>query len=445
MFKNIVALNTYSEPFLSMRANEQREIIEQLLGITKLSEKADLLKERLRETKDGIKEEEFRIQAVREANKRIEDNIRSLRVKSHAWDKNHKVSMEETEQAIAVLKDIDIEVEIENHKKVAVIKEAESRVASLNKDLRRYIVALQRFEEDLVKKRKQLETAVELKCPTCGHHLDDEKHKHIEIDLAATVADLEAKVITNREAKERVEAEIADIVVERRPSTFYEDIEEAYNHRSSLDNLQASLERELAQQNPFLEQVTQMQDTGLQDVSFETINELTVLRDHQEFLLKLLTSKDSFIRRKIIDQNLSYLNHRLEYYLEKIGLPHAVRFQSDLNVEIQEHGRDLDFDNLSRGERTRLILSLSWAFRDVYESLNTPISLLFIDELIDSGLDTSGVESSLSVLKKMARDGKRNIFLISHRDELIGRVSSVLRVIKEGGFTSFDEEADIAV
>jgi ABC-type multidrug transport system ATPase subunit len=90
-------------------------------------------------------------------------------------------------------------------------------------------------------------------------------------------------------------------------------------------------------------------------------------------------------------------------------------------------------------------LSLSWAFRDVYESLNTPISLLFIDELIDSGLDTSGVESSLSVLKKMARDGKRNIFLISHRDELIGRVSSVLRVIKEGGFTSFDEEADIAV
>ena len=445
MFKNIVALNTYSEPFLSMRANEQREIIEQLLGITKLSEKADLLKERLRETKDGIKEEEFRIQAVREANKRIEDNIRSLRVKSHAWDKNHKVSMEETEQAIAVLKDIDIEVEIENHKKVAVIKEAESRVASLNKDLRRYIMALQGFEEDLVKKRKQLETAVELKCPTCGHHLDDEKHKHIEIDLAATVAELEAKVITNREAKERVEAEIAEIIVERRPSTFYEDIEEAYNHRSSLDNLQSSLERELAQQNPFLEQVTQMQDTGLQDVSFETINELTVLRDHQEFLLKLLTSKDSFIRRKIIDQNLSYLNHRLEYYLEKIGLPHAVRFQSDLNVEIQEHGRDLDFDNLSRGERTRLILSLSWAFRDVYESLNTPISLLFIDELIDSGLDTSGVESSLSVLKKMARDGKRNIFLISHRDELIGRVSSVLRVIKEGGFTSFDEEADIAV
>ena len=45
MFKHIVALNTYTEPFLSMRANDQRVIIEQLLGITLLSEKAEALKE----------------------------------------------------------------------------------------------------------------------------------------------------------------------------------------------------------------------------------------------------------------------------------------------------------------------------------------------------------------------------------------------------------------
>ena len=44
MFKHICALNTYTEPFLSMRANDQRDMIEQLLGITKLSEKADILK-----------------------------------------------------------------------------------------------------------------------------------------------------------------------------------------------------------------------------------------------------------------------------------------------------------------------------------------------------------------------------------------------------------------
>ena len=65
MFKQLIALNTYTEPFLSLRANDQRAMIEQLLGITELSEKADILKELLKQTKDSIKEEEIRIDAVR--------------------------------------------------------------------------------------------------------------------------------------------------------------------------------------------------------------------------------------------------------------------------------------------------------------------------------------------------------------------------------------------
>jgi DNA repair exonuclease SbcCD ATPase subunit len=167
------------------------------------------------------------------------------------------------------------------------------------------------------------------------------------------------------------------------------------------------------------------------------------LKDHQEFLLKLLTSKDSFIRKKIIDQNLAYLNNRLTYYLDKMGLPHQVNFQNDLSVEITQLGQDLDFDNLSRGERNRLILGLSWSFRDVWESLYQNINLLFIDELIDNGLDSAGVESALSVLKKMARERNKNIFLISHKDELIGRVTNVLKVIKENGYTSYSNDLEI--
>ena len=54
MFKHIVALNTYSEPFLAMRTNDQRAIIEQLLGITILSEKAETLKEEIRNTRAAI-------------------------------------------------------------------------------------------------------------------------------------------------------------------------------------------------------------------------------------------------------------------------------------------------------------------------------------------------------------------------------------------------------
>jgi len=157
-----------------------------------------------------------------------------------------------------------------------------------------------------------------------------------------------------------------------------------------------------------------------------------------------LTSKDSFIRKKIIEQNLSYLNTRLTYYLDRIGLPHTVVFQNDLSVSIEELGRELDFDNLSRGERNRLILSMSWAFRDVYESLYQPINMLFIDEMIDSGMDTQGVENSLGLLKHMSRERHKSIWLVSHRDELAGRVENILKVVKENGFTNYNTDVDLA-
>jgi DNA repair exonuclease SbcCD ATPase subunit len=189
--------------------------------------------------------------------------------------------------------------------------------------------------------------------------------------------------------------------------------------------------------NPYDEQIDDLKRTAIQEINWDTINELTKLKDHQEFLLKLLTNKDSFIRKKIIDQNLSYLNKRLGYYIDKLGLPHRVVFQNDLNVEITQLGQDLDFDNLSRGERNRLILSMSFAFRDVWEGLYQSMNLLFIDELVDAGMDSAGVESALAVLKKMARERNKNIYLISHKDELVGRVNNVLRVVKENGFTSY--------
>ena len=55
-----------------------------------------------------------------------------------------------------------------------------------------------------------------------------------------------------------------------------------------------------------------METTAVQEISWDSINELTRLQQHQEFLLKLLTNKDSFIRKRIIDQNLAYLNTRLD-------------------------------------------------------------------------------------------------------------------------------------
>ena len=64
--------------------------------------------------------------------------------------------------------------------------------------------------------------------------------------------------------------------------------------------------------------------------------------------------------------------------------------------------------------------------------------------MIDSGLDTQGVENALALLKKMSRERHKSVWLVSHRDELAGRVENILKVVKENGFTSYSTDIDIS-
>ena len=236
-----------------------------------------------------------------------------------------------------------------------------------------------------------------------------------------------------------VDETLKTIVIPARPKLFYKTVSQAYEHKQNLEALQYQLSEEETKNNPFIDQIASLNENAIQELDYSTVNELKKLLDHQDFLLKLLTNKDSFIRKKIIDQNLSYLNSRINYYLTKMGLPHNVDFKNDLSVEIMLMGQQFDFGQLSRGQQNRLILAFSWAFRDVWESTGHPINLLFIDEMIDSGLDTIGVENTLEILKKMSRERDKDIFLVSHKEELLTRVESVLTVVLENGFTSYSE------
>jgi DNA repair exonuclease SbcCD ATPase subunit len=439
MFKHILALNTYTEPFLSLKANDQRTIIEQLLGITLLSERAEKIKDLNRATKDGISQEEFRIRAVQEANKRIEEQIESLRKRQKMWITKQANDVVGFESAITSLEHIDIDAEISAHKALVEYNNLVKERADVQKNLARARLDQAREMKAADKIAAEIATLIEHKCHACGQELHDVNHEAIidakknELDIACTEVDLLGVGITE------LENELEDLgELGAQPKVFYDTLEDALNHRNSLEALRKELTTRSAETDPYGEQIIDMQNQALQDVSYDTMNELARLQDHQDFLLKLLTSKDSFIRKKIIEQNLSYLNARLTHYLDRIGLPHTVVFQNDLTVSIEELGRELDFDNLSRGERNRLILSMSWAFRDVFESLYQPINVLFIDEMIDNGLDTQGVESALALLKQMSRERHKSVWLVSHRDELSGRVENILRVVKENGFTSYD-------
>jgi DNA repair exonuclease SbcCD ATPase subunit len=546
MFKHIVALNTYSAPFLSLPGGDQRKIIEQLLGITLLSEKADLIKDKLRINKETIQQEEFKVKAVEEANKRVQEQIDALKRRQNLWQKQHDEALNKLVADYDELSKIDIERELLSHKDLAVYNEKKKQLEQYQAILARQTAWLQKRDSDIAALQKQydtlshiniddelrahydlkvynaaklelenldktikaleaslkkdqalvtklqeeIKTLEENKCYACGQDFHDENHASVisnkrdlltisEGELAQTQNDLEknknsiyvlgekpvthyateTEAIKHSSELERIQQQIAtknaeedpysdqlignDIVLPVMPVTIYDNEAEAVEHRTIVANLEKSIATKAEESDPYSEQIADMEKQALQEINFDRINELTKYGEHLKFLQDLLTSKDSFVRKKIIDQNLSYLNSRLTNYLDKIGLPHTVVFKNDLSVEITELGRELDFDNLSRGERNRLILGLSFAFRDVWENLYYPINTIFIDELIDSGMDTVGVENSMAILKDMSRRRSKSIWLVSHREELAGRVPQVLKVVKENGFTSYNTTTEI--
>ena len=444
MFKHLVALNTYTQPFLSLKSGEQRDIIEELLGITQLSEKAEILREFIKKSKDDIKDEESRIKALQESNTRVQTSIDDLERRSRVWTTKKEADVAAFVSAITELENTDIEAELEAHRAVALYKENENRLKLANKELATRQSNVKKLQDALGVAQKSLASIKAHQCPSCGQDVHDERHDQMATDAQAAV-----DLTINALKEEHSYLAQADMAVRSigvlgdRPRTKYQDVADAAAHKNNLENIRKQLEAKAQEEDPYQEQIEAMRNTALALVSWDEINRVSKLLEHQEFLLKLLTSKDSFVRKRIIEQNLAYLNHRLGYYLDKLQLPHQVTFKSDLEVDISQLGQSFDFDNLSRGERNRLILALSWSFRDVYESFTEPMNLMFIDELVDSGMDSVGIEHSMSVLKSMGREMNRNIFLISHRDELASRVNNVLMVVKENGFTMLEADTQV--
>jgi len=444
MFKHIVALNTYTEPFLSLRAADQRVLIEQLLGVTQLSEKAENLKEQIKLGKESITKEEYRINAVRDANKRMEDQIENLRRRQTLWLRKKQEDLDKLAIAYDELGKIDIEAELLAHQDLVRHTQLVKDRADLQKYIARCEVDEAKENKTIAKLKAEIAQLEEHKCYACGQEMHDEKHEQVLADKRKSLQEAALQALaTNTQWMEHTDALQALGELGPVPETFYDKEADAFEHRASLGNILSQITAKQDEADPYAEQITEMENKAVEEIDYDEMNRLVSLRDHQDFLLKLLTSKDSYVRKRIIDQNLTYLNQRLSHYLDKIGLPHTVIFQNDLTVNITELGRELDFDNLSRGERNRLILSLSWAFRDVWESLYQPINLMFIDEVVDSGMDSSGVEAALSILKKMSRDRNKSVWLVSHKDELTSRVNNVLTVTKENGFTSYGTDTDI--
>lgn len=443
LFRQIVFIDTFWQPFLLQRDKDQKQVIEELLRVTKISEKAAVLKDAIRQTTQAIKSEEMGVAAIKRANEQILKSISEFEVKSQMFEADKSASIQTIGSRLDVLRELALDEEFMLHDILAEKKRIEAELKRLKPAMasnRRHIENLTRNFDDV---SAHLMVADAKTCPMCSQELSN--HETLLAELAVRHDELTGELRKAVERADELEGEYDSFksqyeMVRPLATPIYESVEQAYNHKAEIDRLESSLAELVERANPFDSQIVALRESAVQDVDLEPLTHLTRYKEHQEFLYRLLTSNDSYVRKSIISQNLSYLNGRLAHYLEKMGLAHDVQFMEDMDVTIGLLGQDYDFGNLSRGERQRLILSLSWAMRDLWEMTEFPINLFLLDEVLDSGIDSAGLDASMEILKGFSRDRAKEVFIISHREELVARIPTVLHAVKDGGFTTYSKD-----
>jgi DNA repair exonuclease SbcCD ATPase subunit len=191
--------------------------------------------------------------------------------------------------------------------------------------------------------------------------------------------------------------------------------------------------------NPYDIVVVEAQKAVDEKIDYTNINNLDKLLKHQKFLYKLLTNKNSFIRKTLLNKHIPYLNSRIAGYIDDLGMPHTVEFTHDLSTKISKYKKELNFGNLSKGQRARVDFAVSLAFRDVLSNIYGSINVMIVDEVLDIGLDSNGAAAAVKILKQKAKNDELSIFVITHRSEFEGTFDNTVNVILEDNFSRIEQ------
>ena len=433
LFVKTIIFSGNSPAFLQLPIALQRKTIEELFNITMLSEKAQKLKDNIRENEQDIKIGEIIIKQQQASINLHERQVLEAEARVKNWFTQREKQINEINETLSLISEIDFVKEQELHNKRFKLESEKTslvnKILPLKKDLQ--------IITDLVEKHLNEVTHLEFaKCPYCLQDYAAAQDKIVSLNLSIEkdsqkISDLECLILElDSQKKKSIEAllEVNTLIKHQNLDELLEARDNISQHKRKLVELESS-------NNPFEEVRDSLIINGVPETDFIKVDDLKRKLDHQQFLLKLLTDKNSFLRHRIINKNIPFLNARLNSFTQTLGLPHLVKFDADMSCTVTEFGRELDFGNLSAGEKKRVNTAMALAFRDVLHRLHFNTNLILIDEL-DGGLDVPGIDAIITTLKDISRSENTSVFVISHHPQVAGRLERNLLVIKQQGFSS---------
>jgi DNA repair exonuclease SbcCD ATPase subunit len=436
-FTQIVILGSSNFiPFMQMTPAHRREVIEDLLDIKIFTSMNSVLKEKMKAEKDEIAlsrgllksyDDKIALQSnfIKELERRDGDYLDNLN--SKISELNIQVSELQGESDIKLVEVKELTDERE------LLSTSTSKLKKLNT-----------LKGKIREKKINLKNTLKFfdnntDCPTCK--------QSIETDFRINSIDVATKKLNDIEDGYN-ELETAIKTEEKRESNFFR-LSSTINQLSneiSQNNIRISeLQKQINQFETEIQRTTERSSD--RNIEYGKLNTLkqekdeiqNVILDKQELITYYnYTSdllKDGGIKSELIKSYLPLINQQISKFLNLMNFP--VNFFLNEEFEgsvISPIFENYSYTSFSEGERQRIDLALLFTWREVAKAKNSiSTNLLILDEIFDSSLDVNGTDDFINIIRFIIE--KSNIFVISHKDNLIDKFESIITVEKRGNYS----------
>ncbi|WJZ47995.1 recombination endonuclease subunit [Synechococcus phage DSL-LC03] len=436
-FTQIVVLGSSSfVPFMQLTAASRREVIEDLLDIKIFSSMNDVIKSKIKDTKDQLKILELKEDSIEDKIKMQESFINQLQEmgQKNIEDKQNKIG-EITDQitSISSLNDnnnIELEKLIKGLEEFANPSEKLRKLGNLKGKLSQKVAIITKehkfFNENTV-------------CPTCTQGIDERFRLDKIADAQNKAKELQSGYVDLENAiKEEEEKERQFIALSKEVTSLTHEISQNNTKISGHEQQIKSLRSEIQDIATNIENQNIEHDKleSYQGSLIEIRNKLAKHKenvDYYDFIHTLL--KDGGVKTKIIKHYLPLINQQVNKYLQMLDFYINFSLDEEFNEKIKSPiHENFSYSSFSEGEKMRIDLALLFTWREVARlknSVNT--NLLIMDEVFDSSLDGFGTDEFLKIIRYIIKDA--NIFVISHKSELHDKFESVIKFDKVKGFS----------
>lgn len=439
-FHQIVVLGSSSFiPFMQLKTNHRREVIEDLLDIQVFTKMNQVLRERSAKLKDELVQLNNQLETLSETTELQRKHIRSI----------ENINAEQAEIKRLSIQDKNTNIEELQCANFALTEFVTDNLDAVTDKLR----SLNNKKTKLETYRFQINTNIKKVvadakfytendvCPTCTQAISDDIK-------TAKLNDSKTKAQELRTGQEQLDASMSDVeesIIET--EKLQQEVLGAQSTISANNSAIAVLQREISK---IEKEITELNTTS-EDLNeaknklVELINNkdilgekkltLTEQRTYHEVISEML--KDSGIKTKVIKQYLPVMNKLVNQYLQVLDFFVSFNLNESFEETIKSrHRDDFTYSSFSEGEKQRIDLALLFTWRMIAKMKNSAsTNLLVLDETFDSSLDNDGVDNLMKILNTL--DENTNVFIISHKGEILeGKFRSKIEFVKQNNFST---------